>query len=84
MRGGRDREKGERGGGREWERMAVCKDFLCIGSLFLQRAFCCQEACSALWVFFPAIIFIFYLKGSQSWLPLKQDLEKTECPRVEV
>lgn len=39
---------------------------------------------SALWVFFPAIIFIFYLKGSQSWLPLKQHLEKTECPRVEV
>lgn len=28
--------------------------------------------------------FFFYLSGSQSWPPFKQDLEKTEGPRVEV
>ena len=27
-------------------------------------------------------VFFFYLSGSQSWPPLKQDLEKTEAPRV--
>ena len=37
---------------------------------------------SALRLFFSAIGFIFYLSGSQSWPPLKQDLEKTEAPRV--
>ena len=41
---------------------------------------------SALRLFFSAIFFFFffYLSGSQSWPPFKQDLEKTEGPRVEV
>lgn len=79
-----ERDRGEKDGerrrrrSREGERTAVCKDFLCGGSRFLQRAFCCQEA----WL--SPIIFLFHLRGSQSWLPPKQDLEKTECPRVEV
>ena len=59
MRGERDREEGERGGGREWERMAVCKDFLSIGSCFLQRAFCCQEAWLSLMGFLSCYHFYF-------------------------
>lgn len=34
--------------------------------------------------FLLSVFFFFYLSGSQSWPPFKQDLEKTEGPRVEV
>lgn len=87
MRVRRGGEEGEKGGGRKWGKMTACKDFLCVVSRFLQRAFCCQEAWLSLTAFlfcYLFFFFFFYLSGSQSWPPFKQDLEKTEGPRVEV
>ena len=61
MRGRWGGEEGERGGGRKWGKMTACKDFLCVGSRFLQRAFCCQEAWLSLMAFSFLLSFLFFI-----------------------
>ena len=66
MRGRRGGEEGERGGGGTWGQMTACKDFLCVGSRFLQRASCCQEA----WLSLTAFLFCYRFYFLSQWLTI--------------
>lgn len=47
-------------------KMTACKDFLCVGSRFLQRAFCCQEA----WLSLTAFLFCYRFYFLSQWLTI--------------
>lgn len=68
MRVRRGGEEGEKGGGRKWGKMTACKDFLCVVSRFLQRAFCCQEAWLSLTAFLFCYLFFFFFLSQ--WLTI--------------
>lgn len=82
MRGRWGGEEWERGGGRKWGKMTACKDFLCVGSRFLQRAFCCQEA----WLSLMAFLFCNRFYFLSQWLTILATTQAGpgEDPRVEV
>lgn len=47
-------------------KITACKDFLCVGSRFLQRAFCCQEA----WLSLTAFLFCYRFYFLSQWLTI--------------